>query len=85
MKNYYDRFGREWKMSRRFKTERWYDEEGNAVFLAKGSPADIRKMVKIVEADGLIPWNTDKPIFREGRTYGLGVEDSTFYHIFRVA
>lgn len=85
MKKYYDPFGREWKMSNRFKTELWQDEEGNEVFLAKGSPADIRKMARIVEADGLIPWNADKPVFREGRTYGLGVEDSTFYHVFRVA
>lgn len=85
MKRYYDPNGLEWKMSNAFSIVNVVSEEDDRCIVT-GSPADIRKMMRIAEAFGFIPFNCGKPIMREGRKYQLHVVDgSPFYHIYRAS
>lgn len=76
-------FGR--KMSKAFVTT-MYEEDGKDVFEVTGSPADIRKMMRVAEEDGFIPFFAETPVMREGRKYGLRfVDGSIYFHFFRAA
>lgn len=77
------RFGR--KMSNQFKTI-MYEEDGRDYFEVTGSPADIRKMMRVAEEYGFIPFFAETPVMREGRKYGLRFIDGIIYfYFFRAA
>lgn len=51
-------------MSKKFRMFKDGDE-----FVAVGSPADIRRVIRNLESDGLYHLRRDHPVMREGRTY----------------
>ena len=59
-------------MKKRFSKAFWYcvDVE-NRTRIATGSPADIRKVIKDIEAEGMYNIHAQKPIMREGRLYSI--------------
>ena len=62
------------------------EEEGVVYWTITGSPSDIRKMVRMVEAGGRTPWYTNRAVMREGRRYSLQFySDNDFYYIYRAS
>lgn len=71
------------RMSRRF-VNLGTDEDG--YWACVGSPADIRKVMKIVGWAGVMPLYSDLPVMREGRRYMLMVDpEDKFWTVSRKA
>ena len=83
MKLYYDPAGNKRKMSNKFSIMNMVEAEESRIIVT-GSPADIRKMMRVAEQYGFISYHCGRPIMREGRIYELHVvEGEPFYHIYR--
>ena len=70
------------KVSRKFRN---LGTDSDGYWGCIGSPADIRKVITIVENSGVIPLHSDPVIMREGRQYLLMVDPSDcFWMVYRV-
>lgn len=59
-------------MKKRFsKAFRYYEDEESRTRIATGSPADIRKVIRDLEVEGMYNIHSQNPIMREGRLYSI--------------